>query len=171
MIEVTPHLSAEAADVVRDLQRMPATMGPAVARAMDRENELTLGHISERYLSRRGPQSLGVRTNRLRSSLRRTRAQISGDLGVASSIGSNVEYLGPHEFGFKGAVNVRSHQRRMTQLFGQPLAQAVTVNVRAHKRQVSIRKRAPIRRGITDRMDHYVRSISTAVVEAAEGKL
>ena len=166
-LKVDPQLTPEAQRVVDRLRTMPERMGREVAAVMDRENELTVGHISARYLSRRGPRSLGVRTNRLRSSLRRNRARITGGLGVVSSIGSNVEYMGVHEFGFSGTVSVRSHTRRVTQAFGVPLSPPVSTNVRAHTRRMDIPERAPIRRGIRDRMDDYVRSISQAITDNA----
>lgn len=168
MLQIKPQLTPEAQRVVDAIHRMPESMGPAVAKAMDEQNEITHGHITQRYLSRRGPQSLGVVTNRLRSSLRRTRARITSDLGVVSSIGSNVEYMGVHEFGFSGSMSIRSHTRRQTQMFGRPLLKPISVSVKAHTRNVNIRERAPIRRGVNDRLSLYVRSISDAIVETAE---
>ena len=168
MIQVKPQLTPEAQQTLLDIERMPAAMGDAMAVVMDQENELSIGHISQRYLSSRGPRSLGVRTNRLRSSLRRAKARSVSDLGVVSSIGSNVVYLGVHEFGFKGTVNVRSHTRRVTQAFGRILSAPTSVSVSSHKRKVDIPERAPLRRGVTDRMNHYVRSISEAITETAK---
>jgi phage gpG-like protein len=164
-LQIKPQLTPEAQRVVDQLREMPERMGREIARVMDRENEITVGHISERYLSRRGPRSLGVRTNRLRSSLRRSKARISGALGVVSSIGTNVEYMGVHEFGFSGTVSVKSHTRRQSHVFGRALAQPIVSTVKAHDRQVDIPERAPIRRGIRDRMDDYVRSISNAITD------
>jgi len=161
-------LTPESQRIIANLKSMPQRMGVVVAKAMDDENEKTVAHISERYLSRRGANTLGVRTNRLRSSLRRTPARISGDLGVSSSIGTNVEYAGVHEFGFKGTVTIKSHARKMTSAFGIPLSTPVTVNVRTHTRNVDIKKRAPIQSGIADRLDSYVRSISKAIVATAD---
>lgn len=91
----------------------------AIKRGLDRGNELALGEILRSRFTGRGPfpvseHRLGVRTNRLRSSMRRTRAAITGN-EVSASIGSNVHYFGIHEFGFSGSVTVRAHRRRAPQ--------------------------------------------------------
>lgn len=62
-------------------------------------------------MSQRGPETLGVRTGRLRRSVRPSKARVVAG-GVVSSIGSNVKYMGVHEFGFDGEVEVRPHARK-----------------------------------------------------------
>jgi len=69
-----------------------------LARAIDRENQFTVGYIQRNKLSLRGPTTLGVVTNRLRSSIRASKARWSGT-EIESSIGSNLVYAGIHEFG------------------------------------------------------------------------
>ena len=47
-------------------------------------------------------------------------------------IGTNVKYGAVHQFGFQGGVQVREHTRRVTQVFGRRLGEAVIARVRAH---------------------------------------
>lgn len=137
---------------------------PRVIRAMveeiDYQNELTVGHIQKTKLSRRGPETLGVITNRLRSSLRPARAQVVGDR-IVSGIGSNVAYMGVHEFGFEGTVTVRTHSRRIA-------GSVETTTVRTHDRKVSIKARAPIQKGLKERHRYYGRGVSEAILDAVK---
>lgn len=112
---VTVELPGETAAVLRRLGNVEAILR-VTARELDKQNQITIGHIQEHKLSERGPTTLGVVTNRLRSSPRATPA-ILADGGLRSSIGTNVLYAGVHEFGFEGEVNVRAHVRRIGQRF------------------------------------------------------
>lgn len=184
-------LSPQAQAILRRTQYFVPVMAEAVARAVDRENELTIGEIQRLRLSRRGPDTLGVVTNRLRSSVSRAPAVISADRRrVVSSIGSNVRYAGVHEYGFKGPVYVRHHQRRTFGTFttggvavldprtGRIRKQRKrtiqlttgTTFVRGHTRLVDIKARAPFRRGIAARAGAYSTAISAAIVGAWEGR-
>jgi phage gpG-like protein len=87
-------------------------MAQGIARAMDKQNEETVGYIQRAYLTGPSPQKLGVVTNRLRSSVHPSVAVIEGNT-VSSTIGTNVEYAAAHEHGFTGNVTVRSHTRRI----------------------------------------------------------
>ena len=159
-------LSPEAQRVLQRLRELPENMGQAIAGALDRENELTVGHIQSRYLSQRGPRTLGVRTNRLRQSIRPRASSVRGGT-VTSAIGSNVVYAGVHEFGFSGQVNVRAHTREVTVAFGRPVAPPTSASVRAHTRRMDVPARRPIRRGIDDRLNAYAEAISAAIVSTA----
>ncbi len=91
------------------LERMTdaAGMMKAAGRAMDLQNQLTVSHIQQEYLSfpKSGPtvaNGLRVQSNRLRGSIRAVKAVVSGsgaDVGLVSAIGSNVKYAAIHEFG------------------------------------------------------------------------
>lgn len=107
-------LSHEAKRALQGLKTLPPRLALAIARALDRENELTVGYIQANKLSRRGPTTLGVRTGLLRRSVRPALSQIVGNR-IVSSIGSNVIYAGVHEFGFDGEVSVKAFQRRNPQ--------------------------------------------------------
>lgn len=180
-------LDSNAAQLAAQQRAFPAAMLQAIARALDYENELTVGHIAADKLSQRGPTTLGVRTNRLRSSVRPQKAIISGG-AVLSAIGSNVVYAAAHEYGFTGTVQVPQHTRRRSSLGavskqvsavfnpktgkitkGRPAASG-PITVRAHPMKMNIRARAPIFTGITDRADNYSRAVSAAVLTAWNGQ-
>lgn len=189
-------LSSTAEQALARCKRIPQILGPALAAAMDRENELTVGHISIKKLSQRGPETLGVVTNRLRSSLRRTKATVSGN-SIASAIGTNVVYAGVHEFGFNGTVNVKGFTRKRSRIkfdgkfiskatatAGGMLTKAgklrksanaskvdTTETVRPFTRQMRVKARAPISKGIAERVQAYSDAISKAVTTTLEGNL
>lgn len=54
--------------------------------------------------------------------------------------GSAVPYAKAHEEGYRGPMRVPTHQRRISQAFGRPIA-PVVVTVKAHTRQGTIPKR------------------------------
>lgn len=163
VIKIT--LTKEAQAAVEILRDAPDVILDTVRTALDLENQFTVSHIQEKFMSKRGKQTLGVVTNRLRGSLRASKAVIVGDQ-VVSSIGSNVVYMGVHEFGFDGDVQVKAHTRTIESLFGKELDEPKTVNVRAHTRHLVVKKRAPIFRGTKQRQKHYRQSISQALVNA-----
>lgn len=104
-------LTSNAQAVLETAERIPDELAEAIAKAMDTENQLTVGHIVKTKLSRRSATTLGVVTNRLRGSLRATKSKAKSR-EVTSSIGSNVRYAGVHEFGFRGTVTVGAFTRR-----------------------------------------------------------
>jgi phage gpG-like protein len=104
-------LSPRARALLAKTEKLPAAVPQAVARTMDRQNELMVGRINREKLSRRGQMTLGVVTGRLRRSLRPSKASIAGNT-VTSAIGTNVEYAAVHEFGFNGEVAVKAHRRK-----------------------------------------------------------
>ena len=118
-IDIKPSESA-----VRFLREKPASVIlPLIARAMDRENELTVGAIVERRMSfpKGGAitrEGLRVGSGQARRSINRAPAQIQGT-AVVSSIGSNVRHVGVHEFGYQGKQNVRSHTRVVRSIDGK----------------------------------------------------
>lgn len=125
-------------DLSPGLQRLlrdgpAALVHPAIARAMDYENELTVGaavrdRMSFPRTASPTPEGLRVQSGRLRRSLHRSRARIVPD-GVLSAIGSNVRYFGPHEFGFDGRVQVRAHTRKTADRVLVPGGRAVSARV------------------------------------------
>lgn len=184
-------LSSTAAAIASQLESFPRSMAEAVSAAMDKENQLTVGHIVSTKLTSAGPRFLNARTSRLRGSARATKAKFS-PAGVESGIGSNVRYAGVHEFGFKGTVNVPGFtrknpqgdtfsrngvtltRRQATAFFGKGgRARAGVIKsssaisfVRAHTRKLNFPARAMFYTGITDREDNYSAAISNAIVNA-----
>lgn len=179
-------LSPRAQQLLAAAPAWPLALRGAIAAAMDKENELTTGQIQRRKLSVRGPQTLGVRTNRLRLSARPTKATVTAD-AILSSIGSNVKYAGVHEYGFTGSAPVKAYTRRAPQgdrfKNGQggtiarltlqrggikPNARAQVssgfAQVRAHTRKMNFPARAPFRTGIEERLPNYSAALSRAIV-------
>lgn len=176
-VEVTP----EARALVRRMQDR-RRIAVVVARALDLQNELTVGSIQEERLTGKGPfppaqHRLGVRTNRLRSSVRPSKAVVT-DTGAESSIGTNVKYARAHEYGVDETVMVRPHTRRGQRLMtlrggqGQRVvkrAQGPDVAVGSHKRRMRLPARAPITTGVRERLGRYGEVISAAIVRALGG--
>ena len=170
---ITMQLTDNANEILARLHGFKPVLLASLMRSLDYQNELTVGHIQADYLSRRGPDTLGVVTNRLRSSIRRTEAVVSGD-SITSSIGSNVEYAGVHEFGFDGMVTVRPFTRRVASRDSirvgprggkKKIAEGISF-VRGFQRHMVVKERAPIRRGIADRTENYREGLSQAVIDA-----
>lgn len=188
---ITMEITTTAQEYLRKLQEFSVTAPQVIARAMDRENQETIGHIRSARMTGKGPfppseGRLGVRTNRLRGSVRASKAQIFGGV-VFSSIGSNVEYAAIHEFGgrtkphkitarFAKALAIMGGRfvgrkeigAAFKGLRGNARASAIDGNV-TFRRSVNhpgsnIPARAPISRGIADRKWAYDASISQAIV-------
>lgn len=175
--EIQIKLGEDALALVAQMRTWRDRVLPAMAGAIDLQNELTVGHIQADYLSQRGPETLGVITNRLRSSIRPRAASLVGN-AVISGIGSNVAYAGAHEFGFDGTVNIKAHTREVHLFEGRQISRqdakgirgklkkklsSLTANVRAHAREVHIKARAPIRHGIEDRVQDYGNALAAAL--------
>lgn len=170
-------------DAVRRLasfRTMPERLPGVLVPIIDKRNEITTGYIQRFKMSIRGPNTLGVVTNRLRSSVRPSKAVAIHDR-IISSIGSNVRYAGVHEFGFQGVVQVRAFTRRqvsndilrggarrgfVTRQRGEKVLASGLARVRAHQRRMNMPARAPIERGIDDNAVLYRRDLSTAIVKA-----
>lgn len=110
----------------------------------------TLGRAVKGRFTGKGPfpvsqNRLGIVTNRLRKSMRATAPQVeAAGSNISLSMGSNVSYFAPHEFGFKGRVQVRGHTRK-----------AVADRRRAPRGQIS-------KGEISARKDAYKRGRSSA---------
>lgn len=152
-------ISENAREIARQLREFPQEMARGVAAAMDSQNQLSIGHITARKLSSRGPSTLGVVTGRLRGSVRATKASASAS-GVESSIGTNVKYAGAHEYGSKPHV-IRPRSRKFLRFSGRNgVVFARFVN------HPGTPARAPIGTGIAERRDNYSQALSKAIEEA-----
>ncbi len=180
-------LESNAAEIVGRLHDFPPRMALAIAAAMDRTNEETVGYTVAKHLTGAGPfpvaeHRLGVGRaiggGRLRNSLRPELAQIAGTT-VLSSIGTNVRYAGVHEFGFDGMVSVRKFTRvnRSRDVYrprkdGKGVTKDVIAagfsTVRAHTMKMNMPARAPIETGIRERVPQYSSAISAAILAAWE---
>jgi hypothetical protein len=186
-------LDHNATAIVARLEAFPRRMGVAIVRTLDEQNELTIGSITENRLTGSGPfpveeHRLGVVSNVLRRSLRKSKATINGNT-IESAIGTNVSYAGAHEFGFHGTVTVKAHRSTnqhvdLIQVGGDrilPRWQSVgekgrkkkvasgLVTVKPHQKILNIPERAPIRTGINERVPNYQTALSGAIVNAWGG--
>jgi hypothetical protein len=145
----------------------------ALAARMDLLNEAAVTEIQLKRFSKSGPESLGIRTNRLSLSIRPSKAVVSGD-AVLSTIGSNVKYLGVHEEGYKGTVQVRRHVRQRfakEKFFGKwRLNRKADVEVGTFMRKMNIPARAPLRRGIEDCREMYRAGLASVASDFYAGK-
>lgn len=167
-------------DVGANLQRAIAGMKPeaalqAIRRGMNTGLELISSRILTERLTGKGPfpvsaHQLGVRSGRLRQSVRTTAARING-LEVVGSIGSRVVYAAAHEFGFTGTVQVKAHQSTRKTRNGRKLKVAArpVFPVRAHQRKVVIPERAPFRTGIKEHLPLLEDAIATDIKTSMQG--
>lgn len=152
-------LSPQARAVMARVREWPASAVARMARALDAENELTIGHITTTKLRNAAPQFLNARTGHLRHSLRAAATRVMG-AQIETAIGTNVGYAAVHEFGSK-AYTIRPRNRRALRFAaGGKKIFAYTVRHPGH------RARAPIRTGIRERANHYAAALSEAVVES-----
>ena len=169
-------ITSDAAAAAAQLKAFPEKMVAGIVRALDYLNEITVGYIQATKLSLRGPKTLGVISNRLRDSIRRTNAILTAD-GIESGIGSNVAYAGIHEFGFDGDEQVKSHKRRMIafdryEKKGSHFEQTqwgIKGTVRAFTRHMRMPARAYIRTSLQERSAEYTAEISSAILAAWQG--
>lgn len=64
---------------------------------------------------------------------------------ILSTVGLKLKYAATHEYGFDGIVSIRAHLRRVTQVFGRPLASPISVSVRAHTAHMKLPERSYLR--------------------------
>lgn len=160
-VEISISLSPESARFIAQLHIAPEHIQRALCRVIDEQNQLTIGDMTRLRLSRRSKTTLGVVTNRLRSSIRVSNTVVTSD-GVQTSIGTNVVYAGAHEFGFNGNITVRSHSRTIKKIFGKRVAPR-SQTVREHTRRMHLPERSFIRRTLYERAPAYTAAIGTAI--------
>ncbi len=159
-------------DLLERMRNAPRVILPAIARAMDEQNLLTIGHISRTRMHGQGPypeseHRLGVRSGRLWKSLHASKARVTG-FGVQSAIGSNIKYAGIHEFGGEikpHRIVPRSAKALRFKLGGKTIFARSVQHPGAH-----YPARAPIYHGIKDRAQEMGAAFSQAAVNALEGK-
>ena len=92
-------------------------------------------------------QVLKLRTGTLRRSID---VLVTREGAVSSGrVGTNLRYGIAHEFGFRGAVEVRGHLRTITQAFGKSIAPRV-VEVRPYTMQMNLPERSFVRSALKD---------------------
>lgn len=100
--------------VVKELQSLDARVMAAAELGLRRGMLGAVGIIQRQFLSGPRPLKLDVRTTRLRNSLTHRVTNEGGR--IMGTAGTNVAYAARHEFGFRGAENVRGHTRVVKQL-------------------------------------------------------
>jgi hypothetical protein len=147
----------------------------AIARELDRQNLYTVAHIQSAYMSfpKSGPTTLkGTRviSNRLRNSLRATKAVVAGN-GLESTIGTNVVYAAALEYGFDGEETVSPHMRQSfsrQRVFGRrKKIRGADIAVRGYTRQMHLPARLMIHKGIEDRLPEYGPALGDAITQFA----
>jgi hypothetical protein len=169
-------LSPEALDLLRELPERAAAALPAMARALDLQNELTVGYANKLKMSGPRPEILGRVTSNLARGLWRQEASISGTQ-VEGSIGDPVLYAGVHEYGFDGDVTVQAHsyirRNRKKDIFDRKgrlsSASIGYVQVRSFTRHMHMPERSYIRSSISERLADYNDALSGAVLAALGG--
>ncbi len=167
MVTVNITVSEDAEQIVRNLQTMPKWLLDDIAKSMISANQLTVGHIDQAYLSfpKSGPSvAIGcrVQTNRLRGSIRASKAVISGQQ-VVSGIGSNVVYAAAQEFGADipaRTIVPKPGNKALRFMIGDRVIFATSVKMPA----VHLPARGFVQRGIADRAANYTSSISRAII-------
>lgn len=158
-------LRTDALGVVRSMQGQEARFLGAVAKAMDLQNQLTIGYIQRNKLTAANPPYLNVRTGRLRGSVNASRATVRGSR-VEAAVGTNVVYAGVHEFGFVGTVQVKQFQRITPLSKFDPSKSSGVQTVRAHARRVNFKARRMFEHGVEETAQDYADKISDALVAA-----
>jgi phage gpG-like protein len=183
-------LSSEARAIIARTGDPQVLLG-AIAKELDLQNNLTLGHIQEKRLTGKGPypveqHRLGERSKHYRKSIRTSASEVVGST-VTGAIGANLAYAGIHETG--GTIQrtvkpgkVRLRTDRKGSLLGQRTNPRLAVFARKSQKSVrevaylggrsytiKIPARAPIGTGIEDRLQDTGNAISNAIVKAWEG--
>jgi phage gpG-like protein len=172
-----------------------------LAQAIYKAGLEVVGAAQKERFSGQGPfppsqNKLGVRTGRLRRSIRCTKPQVNLRTGeIAIQFGSNMVYFAIHEFGFKGAVQVRGHTRRLlgekkfqrgrlTKGYQERLKKklsgrhfdgrgaATTAQVKPHKRKLDVKARAPLGTQLkhVSTRAAFLRALRTALEPLLRGK-
>lgn len=147
-------------------------LGKRLARAMDRENELSVNRIRQKLTG----EVLNVQTGLLRKSIGRTQTLVLDDT-MQSSIGSgaqfgkaSVKYAAFWEYGFQGTETVGQHlshrsSRRSFSFGGKTVSKKLhgaDFTVKAHTRKVNQAPRSFVGSTIADRAPQYAASLTDA---------
>jgi len=151
-------LSHEAQDLIRKFGGLPTSIGPALARTMRFQNQLTVGHIVATKLTNSGPAFLNARTSRLRGSVRASVPSISGST-VESTIGTNVRYAAVHEYGC-GPYTIRARTAKALRW-----GNASGVHFSRTVRHPGFPARRMFETGVEERAENYGDALSQTIVQ------
>lgn len=145
-----------------DFTRAKKFVNSSVRHAILMEGINLSGYIRERKLT---GQVLNVQTGRLRNSIQSRFKEKATEW--TSTVSTNVKYAGAHEYGFKGAVTVRSHKRRIKSAFGKPIP-TKEIMIGSFTRQMNLPERSYMRSSLNENERRILNAISKAVDDGLE---
>ena len=157
-------IETNASEITRGFKRFPSEMASAIAKAMDKENDLTLGNIRRNHLTTRGSTSTQNVTGKLRNSVYATKANVT-PARVTSEIGSNVFYALIQELGVNKTWTIKARNKKVLAdkkkgiIFGRQVTHPGLI------------ARNMFRTGIEERAENYQTSMQQAVADAWEKAL
>lgn len=101
------------------------------------------------------------RTGTLRRKLNVQFSETANEL--LASVGLKLAYATAHEYGFDGTVSVKEHLRRVTQVYGRPLAAPVMATVRAHEAHMKLPERSYLRSTLREEAPSIRQELAAAV--------
>lgn len=111
-------------------------------------------------------QVLKTRTGTLRRSIAtKVTSDSNGTVGV---VGTNSDYGLMHEFGFKGAENIKAHLRTIKQAWGKSITPR-EISVRAFTRTVDFPERSFLRSALTEMQGQIISEIDQVIIGALNG--
>ena len=142
-------------EVVHKLGETSGKVRKALHAAIERLSIRLMVSVKRDRLS---GQALNVRTGRLRRSITQT---VTDDGNrVTGYVGTVVEYAPIHEYGFKGAMNIRAHMRSSKN--------GKSFSVRAHTKNVTLPERSFMRTALADMKSEIGTKINEALAQAAK---
>lgn len=163
-MSISVKIETNASEITRGFKRFPTEMAQAIAGAMDKENQLTIGNITRNHLTTRGSDSVGVVSGKLRGSVFSRRA-VATPARVTSEIGSNVFYAIFHELGVNKTWTIKARNKKVLAdkkkgiIFGKQVTHP------------GLTARNMFKTGIEERSDNYQTALMSAVAEAWERAL
>jgi phage gpG-like protein len=112
-------------------------------------------------------QVLRNQTGRLRRSIHASDVVDRGGT-VEGTVGTNVEYAAPHEYGFNGVVTVKAHMRMITKAWGKSIKDPHQVSIRSHGRHVNLPERSFLRSSLRELAPQFVARLQQDVNKAME---
>lgn len=130
--------------LVASMGRVARDARARVKRTMTMLGIMLTSHIQKTKLS---GQRLHQRTGRLSGSIHEETEE-NGDF-ITTTVGTNVKYARPHEFGFTDPVTVKAHLRTIKQAWGKPIPPR-SVHVRAHPMKMNIGEKRFMRDSLSE---------------------
>lgn len=137
---------------------------PRIRRVLQALGFALVGKIQKEYLS---GQRLHQRTGRLSGSIHEETDDVAG--AIVTTVGTNVEYARPHEYGFRGPVDIKAHMREIKQAWGKPITPR-QVHVRGHQRKVDITEKRFMRDALAEFKPTVEKTLTRVAESIARGE-